>query len=175
MATDKIQIGLRVPEDLRLKIQEAAGTRGVAVNKEISDRLERSFQEKRHWESFDNPAANGIVAVLAQAIYAAAHNANNLSGAAPAGWHNDPRAFGQVCSAVSSIMNELRPAGKAEYDGSHADFFNRVGVIVAEGILSEIAQVDEDSKTMQPERIQRARQLKEGLGEMAQRLEEKFK
>ena len=45
MATDKIQIGLRVPEELRAKIQEAATARGVAVNKEISDRLEKSFSE----------------------------------------------------------------------------------------------------------------------------------
>src|SRR4051794_26170861 len=45
MATDKIQIGLRVPDDLRAQIQSAASERGVSVNKEITDRLQKTFDE----------------------------------------------------------------------------------------------------------------------------------
>lgn len=45
MTTSKIQIGLRLPDGLRQKVMVAAKSRDVSVNKELTDRIEKSFDE----------------------------------------------------------------------------------------------------------------------------------
>jgi hypothetical protein len=195
MTSSKIQTNLRIEPALREQLQKAADAAGVSVTKEITDRLERSFSEKRHWETLDNPKVNAIVDMLGQVIYAAGHNAGGLSTAGSIDgsrtWYDNPFAFDQVRKAVDVALQAIKPAGSVDLeemasrlpsDKSHVarsmtekdSFFKNLGEIAAWGVLSELKIIDDpDSKTpLSPERADRARRLKSSLGHIAERIPE---
>lgn len=47
--TEIVQCSLRIREELRLKIEKAAEKRGVSINYEMTDRLEKTFEGEDLW------------------------------------------------------------------------------------------------------------------------------
>jgi hypothetical protein len=194
-AEETIAVKVRIRDSLREKLETVAAERGTSLNQEIVERLNKSVEPKRHWETFDNAKANAIVDLLAQVIYAAGHNAGGLATAGSSDgsrtWYDIPFAFDQVRKAVDVTLHAIRPPGSADLkelasrlpsDKSHVaksmtekdSFFKNLGEIAAWGILSELKIVDDagSKTTLTPERADRARKLKSALGHMAERIPE---
>ena len=167
MATDKIQIGLRVPEDLREKIQEAANARGVAVNKEISDRLEKSFSEEMTISAADGAAElYSILRVVAAAMDLAGPMAAIMSTLNPdAGktWVHSSIAYEQALQAAVTVLEALRPQAAAVPHPSMSDSVNTMGSEIATGILEEAATGLTRTPSAAADAA-RARRLHAGLG-----------
>src|SRR4051794_34485349 len=99
MATDKIQINLRVSDDFRERLQSAAADRGVSVNKEITDRLQKSFDEDVRM-SLDGQTADlyAILRVVATAMELTGPMAAFMSTPTPDAtrtWLANPFAYDQ--------------------------------------------------------------------------------
>ena len=172
MATDKIQIGLRVPEDLREKIQTAANERGVAVNKEISDRLERSFNEGMSISATDGDGElYSILRVVAAAMDLAGPMAAIMSTLNPESgkaWINNSIAYEQALKAAVTVLEALRPQSPADPHPSMSDSVNTMGNEIATGILEEAATGL--TRTLGPSEIARAHKLHAGLASLAERI-----
>lgn len=171
MATDKIQIGLRVPDELRNKIQAAATERGVAVNKEISDRLEKSFSEEMTTSATDGGELYSILRVVAAAMELAGPMASIMSTLNPeAGktWASNSIAYDQAVAAAVAVLKALRPQEDITPHASMPDSVGTLGVEIATGILEEAATGL--TRTISPPEIARARKLHEGLGPLIERI-----
>jgi hypothetical protein len=172
MATDKKQIGLRVPEDLREKIQAAANQRGVAVNKEISDRLERSFSEEMAVSSEGSPELYSILRVIAAAMDAAGPMAaimSTLNLEAGKAWVGNSIAYEQAVKAAIFVLEELRPKTATAPHPSMSESVNTLGVEMAAGILEEAATGQ--PRIIGPSEINRAAKLHSGLGALSERIQ----
>jgi hypothetical protein len=172
VATDKIQIGLRVPEDLRVRIQEAAAARGVAVNKEISDRLERSFGEEMTVSADGSTELYSILRVVAAAMESAGAMAaimSTLSPDAGKAWIGNSLAYEQALKAAIVVLEAFRPQAATLPHSSMPDSMNALGVEMANGILEEAATGE--TRTISPSEILRAKKLNAGLGTLAGRIQ----
>ncbi|MCU1340471.1 MAG: hypothetical protein JWO19_6052 [Bryobacterales bacterium] len=172
MATDKIQIGLRVPDDLRAKIQEAASARGVAVNKEISARLERSFSEEMTVSADGSAELYSILRVVAAAMDTAGPMAaimSTLNPEAGKDWINNSLAYEQAIKAALSVLEAFRPQTATVPHASMPDTVSTLGVEMATGILEEAATGQ--TRTVGPTEIARAGRLHAGLGALAERIQ----
>jgi hypothetical protein len=172
MATDKKQIGLRVPEDLREKIQAAANERGVPVNREISDRLEKSFNEGMTISAADNDG--GLYSILRVAaasmdvvgpLVAIISTANPEAGKT---WLSNSIAYEQAFQAAITVLNALRPETATDPHPSMSDSVNTMGTEIARGILEEAATGL--TRTIDPPGIARAQKLRTGLASLAERI-----
>jgi hypothetical protein len=166
MATDKIQIGLRVPEELRAKLQDAATARGVAVNKEISDRLERSFSEEVAVSAEGSPDLYSILRVLAAAMDAAGPMAaimSTLNVEAGKVWIGNSIAYEQALKAAVAVLEAFRPKVATAPHASMSDSVNALGTEMATGILEEAATGLTRTVTSASD-VARARILHAGLG-----------
>lgn len=172
MATDKIQIGLRVPEDLRSKIQGAADARGVAVNKEISDRLERSFSEDLAISADDSAELYAILRVVAAAMDTAGPMAaimSTLNPEAGKDWIDNSLAYEQAIKAALAVLEAFRPQTATVPHAAMSDSVNSLGVEMATGIIEEAATGA--TRTIGPAEIARAVRLNSGLGPLAARIQ----
>jgi hypothetical protein len=171
MATDKKQIGLRVPEDLREKIQEAANERGVAVNKEISDRLEKSFSEGMTISAADGDGElYSILRVVAAAMDLAGPMAAIMSTINPeAGktWIGNSIAYEQAFQAATTILKALRPQAITDPHPNMSDSVHTLGTGMATAILEEAATGL--TRTPPTDNV-RAQKLHAGLGSLAERI-----
>jgi hypothetical protein len=172
MTTDKKQIGLRVPDDLREKIQAAANARGVAVNREISDRLEKSFNEGMTISAADGDGElYSILRVVAAAMDVVGPMAAMMSTLSPdAGktWIDNSIAYEQAFQAAVTVLNALRPQAATVPHPSMPDSVNTLGTGMAAGILHEA--VTGRTITPAPAEIARAQRLHAGLGALAKRI-----
>jgi Arc-like DNA binding domain len=172
MATDKIQIGLRVPDDLRAKIQEAAAARGVAVNKEISDRLERSFSEEMAISADGSAELYSILRVVAAAMDSAGPMAaimSTLNPEAGKDWINNSLAYEQAIKAAVAVLEAFKPQTAAASHASMPDTVNTLGIEMATGILEEAATGQ--TRTLGSSEIARAGRLHAGLGALTGRIQ----
>jgi hypothetical protein len=171
MATDKIQIGLRVPEDLREKIQAAASQRGVAVNKEITDRLEKSFDEGMTISAADgDKQLYSILRVVAAAMGSVGPMAAMMSTANPeAGktWISNSIAYEQALQAADTVLRELRPQTATAPHPQMLDSVKTLGEGMANAILEEAATGLTRTPGTDDARAQR---LHAGLGPLAERI-----
>src|SRR4051794_27319867 len=113
MATDKIQINLRVPDDFRERLQAAAAERGVSVNKEITDRLQKTFDEDVRI-SLDGQTADlyAILRVVATAMELTGPTAGFMSTPtidATKTWLNNSFAYDQAVQAAVTVLEAFRP------------------------------------------------------------------
>jgi hypothetical protein len=171
MATDKIQIGLRVPEDLREKIQAAANARGVAVNKEISDRLEKSFNEGMTISAADGDGQlYSILRVVAAAMDLAGPMAAIMSTLNPeAGktWISNSIAYEQALRAAVTVLEALGPQAATAPHPDMSDSVHTLGTGMATAILEEAAT---GLTRTPPTENARAQKLHVGLGSLAGRI-----
>jgi len=66
----RAQVGLRLPEGLRKKIEKSAKRQGVSMNSEIVNRLEQSLRD----ELFGGPHTRNLLNTLGAAITAVEHH-----------------------------------------------------------------------------------------------------
>ncbi len=173
------QIKFRIRSELKTQLEQAASDRGASLNAEIIERLQRSLQAKRHWETMENPQANAIIELLANVIYATGQNAGTFAEMSPAGgasWWSNPYAFDQVVEGVKIALENMRPIGELRLPSrGYSSLYKNIGKIVAEGILSEVLSADDPASGILPERAERARRLKGGLGEITKHISANMK
>lgn len=158
------QLKFRVPNAIRDRLRQAAANNGRSLNAEITERLAQSLLPKRYWETMDNPRINGVVDLVAQVIYAAGHNAGSLSTFSSEGsgsWYTNTLAYDQVVSAANMALAKMRPKGAGPTDQSPPAVLEKIGEIVALGILQEV--IDAKSTDLE-ERKERGSRLAHELG-----------
>lgn len=174
MATDKIQIGLRVPDELRDQIQMAASQRGVSVNKEITDRLQNTFDEDvRISSNRENDNLYAVLRVVAAAMELAGPSAavtSTLNPDAMKMWLENPFAYDQSVKAAVAILDALRPPGRGDPHPAGAAIAKLLGLGAAKSVLEEAASGQ--ARTNNPTAIARAKKLNADLGSLAERIQQ---
>jgi hypothetical protein len=99
--SETVQTGLRMKEQLRMRLEEAARERGVSLNAEIVTRLERSLAQE---EAFGSAAAKQV-AYLAAVAY---NMAGRMRGSGKSDWANDPDCHrAGVFAAIDALFGQL--------------------------------------------------------------------
>jgi hypothetical protein len=95
-----VEVGLRVREPLRAKVEKAAKARGVSMNAEMVARLERSFATEEVW---GGPEMLRVAELMAGAFY---HTGLSASvGREPADWLGDPAVYSDCMRAVERSLS----------------------------------------------------------------------
>lgn len=167
MATEEdSQLKFRVERGLRERLEEAAAKNGVSLNKEITDRLLRSFETSSLHE--DRPSY-GILKLLQEAMNVAGESAlfqeNDFSWeiARQKKWTDSALAYGRAMEAAITILEALRPPGHPPADHHLTPWDGRFH---GEYFLKWAAT----GKPNVPENQQLATDLKASLGDLANRL-----
>ena len=110
-----VQLKVRVKEPLRARIEKAAKSRGVSMNAEMGDRLERSFEIE---ERFGGPKLVELIETIASVMKTTGEHAGFMEThqfrdvAEPGGWLTLPYAFHQASKAAKVILDNYAPPGK---------------------------------------------------------------
>jgi hypothetical protein len=153
------QLRLRLKQDLRVRLEEAAQRSGRSLNAELVARLEETFRENEPSdEEIEDEAANALSAVLAQTIYSVGPQAGAVSTRSVKGsktWFDNSFAYDQVRRAVSIIMGAFRPEGPTQISefapGLSAETgkkrltegLDQLGDFYAQSIVTDIATIDD--------------------------------
>ncbi len=117
--TATIQLSkVRMKEPLRGQLEKAAKARGVSMNAEIVDRLDRSFHNQALVNEvleamFGKPLAATLLtigrAMVNPGRMRAFYETGTLEGAST--WFDHPGAFDQAAQAATHVLERLRPSG----------------------------------------------------------------
>lgn len=159
------QLKVRLEPELREKLERSATDRGVSLNKELSDRLQRSL-EYDYAPGRRNQSVQAILRIVEEAMNAAGDAAlftQTLSWnvARQKNWVNDPYAYRVATEAAIEILKELTPQGDFATPEHGHD-----GRFWAEFFLKQAATGEGHVPETQP----LARALHAGLGELADRI-----
>ncbi len=101
--TQRVQINVRMREELRARIEKAAKARGVSLNTETLSRLERSFEIEG-----EDPALHWVMETVTQfAQVIQAQTGKSM-------WH-DPHTFDAVTGVINSLLPYIGPAGESPF------------------------------------------------------------
>jgi hypothetical protein len=175
-------MNLRTDESLRDRLQAAADKNGVSVNKEMDERLKRSFEMGP--DLFETKELFGIAELIAVAVQKV--NSQAAFYASPLRdhqfwidhqshfWMENAYAYDQVIKAVQHILETFRPEGDpsapsprvANPDGLISDIMPRLGITIAKIVLAEVraGKSHFDSEQNVTELI------RDGLGSLANRI-----
>ncbi len=108
----RAQVGLRIHEHLRERVEKAAKDSGRSLNAEILERLEQSFQTE---ERFGGPGlvdlAESITTLMSiTGQRAAFYETSEIMSASR--WLNMPFPYDQAKEAANAILERFRPPGK---------------------------------------------------------------
>ena len=114
--TTRAQVGLRVPERLRARLEKAADVTGNSMNAEILERLEQSFEfEKR----FGGPGMVDMIEQVASTMKSTGEWAGEfttatrpLSGRGKYRWRASPWAYDHAMRAAVAVLEHFRPPGE---------------------------------------------------------------
>jgi len=149
------QLKVRIEPELRRQIEEAAHARGVSLNREIVDRLAKSFSD---YISDDRLAQGGFaqygaagapLQLAAEAMWLAGTQAAAYSGAS--NWFDDPYAYDQATKAASGVLQAFRPEGDVGVPRQHrrakgfsaesrVEFLKYLHEVIVLGMLEHIAE-----------------------------------
>ena len=108
----RAQVGLRVPEELREKVENAAKVSGRSLNAEILERLEQSFRTE---ERFGGPILIHLIETIALVMrntgQTAAHFETNEIMTSDR-WLDMPFPYERAKGAVIAFLESFRPPGK---------------------------------------------------------------
>lgn len=120
---DKVQMSIRLPPDIRLKLQHATSRNGRSLSNEAEYRIERSFDRESLMLEvltlrYGRPLA-GLVSIIAETMQHSLETFGILGASSEAltpktqdeDWLLDPYAFGQMMQAVSEVLAHLKPSG----------------------------------------------------------------
>jgi hypothetical protein len=175
-----VDIGMRVKEPLRARIARTAKDRGVSMNAEMVDRLERSFSEERDRARlieaiFGGPEILGLMKLISAAMQEAGQaagfeSAGSLEGAA--GWMQNPYAYDQATKACLRILDTLKPPGPIEIPAeTEKRGLADLGRGYANAIVAQMLGNETRTRFFTPER---ALEVRNDLGPVADRLSEKI-
>jgi Arc-like DNA binding dprotein len=168
-----IQINLRVDDSLRAKLASAAERRGVSMNREINDRLERSLDQDA---AFENAALLAILRVVAASMHETGQHAGFYATAkleAAQNWLDNAYAYDQAVRSATKLLEAMRPDGDAsppkripamvvgDKIPDFGDTFAQLGDGLANTIIEEIAM----GRSRSSDNEARPARLREGLGE----------
>jgi hypothetical protein len=138
-----IQINLRGSQELKERLETAANARGVSVNREINDRLERSFVADPLGSG--DPLLVGVLTIVAAAMSAAGWATASFVTLTPEGarqWINNPIAYEQALQAAVQVLRAAAPATPAESASVREDIakvISSLGLGFANAMLEEAA------------------------------------
>ena len=106
----RAQVPLRIPEEQRARIEKAAKSRGVSMNTEIIERLERSFEiEDRLGGPKVAELVETIGTVMRSTGEATAFHVDSSKTHDQGEWLAVPYAFDQAVKAAITILEHHRP------------------------------------------------------------------
>lgn len=108
------QYPLRLPNDLRSRVEKASKDRNVSINAEILLRLERSFEME---DRFGGPQVVDLVETIATVMktvgeHAMMYDDDLTSIDQLRDWLFQPYAFEQAKQAVNAVLEAYRPKGE---------------------------------------------------------------
>jgi hypothetical protein len=114
--TATAEIKIRVKEPLRARVAAAARERGVSMNAEFADRLERSFVQD---EGLADAFGSRDLYAFMRAIAAAMTHAGEIAALVKPrpstddslSWLTEPYAFDQAAKAAGCVIEAFRPPG----------------------------------------------------------------
>jgi hypothetical protein len=115
--TDQVQINVRMREALRSKLEQSAKTNDGSLNREIVDRLERSFDRQELLVEALTLAYGEKLAGLLMMVGRAMNEAGRLSGyaldlrASTDAWVDYPFPYQQASNAAVAVLSAFRPEG----------------------------------------------------------------
>ena len=105
----RAQVPLRIPEAQRARIEKAAKSRGVSMNAEIVERLERSFETE---DRLGGPRVVEILEGVGAAMRSAGRQAAFFASVDKDSWLAHPYGFDQAAKAAAAVLEHHRPPGK---------------------------------------------------------------
>jgi hypothetical protein len=116
--TDQVQINVRMREGLRAKLEQSAKRNRESLNREIVDRLERSFDRQELLVDALTLAYSSRLAGIILALGKAMDDAGTVAGLATIRsvgdhWYTDPFAYNEAIVAAAVVLRALRP--RTEY------------------------------------------------------------
>lgn len=113
-ATDHVQLKVRLREDLRARLERAASKNHESLNREIVERLERSFVRPDHIEALTlqyGERLAGILLVAGRAMEEAGRLGAFASDPEAGGeaWHGIPYAYREAANAAMTVIAAYKP------------------------------------------------------------------
>lgn len=135
----KVQMKVRLDQSLRDYLESAANERGVSINREIVERLERSRQAGSTYDEVmgkETVAVTDIIGMVLRQVSELAARLEPISR--EQGWLHSPYAFDQAARGVCAALEAFRPVGDMP-DLSAVSWMERVGENTASHVLELIA------------------------------------
>jgi hypothetical protein len=116
--SETVQLKVRMKEPLRAMLEKAADERGISMNTEAVDRLQRTFQnQKVLQEALDlsfGAHISGLLMIIGDVMRATAQTVSFAENGDPSLeiWSEDPVVYDEVAKAVASVFAEHRPVGE---------------------------------------------------------------
>lgn len=135
----KVQMKVRLDRSLREFLESSAAERGVSINREIVDRLERS--RKASSTTYDELMGGEVVAI-SDIIAMVLRQISDLARAVEPmarerGWLHSPYAFDQAARGVRAALEAFRPDG--DLPKFNTPWVERVGENMAAHVLEMAA------------------------------------
>jgi hypothetical protein len=124
--SDIVQIKLRLKEQLRARIEENAQIRGVSINSEIVNRLERSLIEQD--VLYENSYTRKLLQTLAGAISIIEHQTGKR-------WIDDADTFSKALLSIYGILGQIGPISHEEVKALLLRNRKEDGLVVAKALL----------------------------------------
>ena len=109
----RAQVPLRIPQALRTRIEKSAKPRGVSMNAEIIERLERSFDFE---ERLGGPRVVELIEAIGTVMKSTGEHAAFFADGTKlhnqGEWLVQPYGFEQAKQAAEAIIEAHRPPGK---------------------------------------------------------------
>src|SRR5262245_52078195 len=102
-AQNTAQLTIRMPDDLRAKLEKSAEQKGWSLTQELLARLESSYRQER--DELDRPPVMRAIRYLIDGI------AGRVSYYGQWDWRRSPFAFRVFRLAVGQLLEALEPAG----------------------------------------------------------------
>lgn len=135
----KVQMKVRLDRSLREFLESSAAERGVSINREIVDRLERS--RKASSTTYDELMGGEVVAIsdiIAMVLRQISDLARAVEPVArERGWLHSPYAFDQAARGVRAALEAFRPDG--DLPKFNTPWVERVGENMAAHVLEMAA------------------------------------
>ena len=100
------QLTVRMPDDMRARLDAAAKKKGWSLSQELLWRLRVSF-EKENYRDRRDPATRALCFLIAE-------TAQRVRIGIPVEWHRNPFLFRAFKLAVAALLDRLEPAGSAK-------------------------------------------------------------
>jgi Arc-like DNA binding domain len=173
------QVKVRLKEPLRAALEEAARKRGISMNAEVISRLERSFEQDQRLQDVFGSAELFRLAQTLALVMEDTRRLAGFGGDCDTRWLRHPFAYDQAVKAVNVILEALRPSGEIVQPRITLDEANRhlepllqerVGRI-GESVAATMVEIC--SGTYTTERLREGKNLREGLGFLADKLQQR--